>query len=146
MKIILTCFFARFVTALVSQLNPYSICFKISNTRCLQNRPKETALAQIRLLLKKQSDHSLLFKIFWPAFREFQHCKPIFYVRIELEKVFEILQMLRCLCNLYHKCCICKLSHGMRFPTIWHFHKCRLECLCSIILRLETPNGVQSVA
>ena len=32
---------------------------KISNTSCLQKRPRQTVQTHIRLLLKKQSDHDL---------------------------------------------------------------------------------------
>ena len=39
------------------------------------------------------------------------------------------------------------MSRGMRFPTMWHFDKCRLRRACAVsFLSLETPNGVQSVA
>ena len=39
------------------------------------------------------------------------------------------------------------MSHDMCFPTIWHFDKCRLKTSqYSLLLSLETPNGVQSVA
>ena len=40
------------------------------------------------------------------------------------------------------------MSHGMKFPTIWHFDKCRPRrtCAASYKLSLEIPNGVRSVA
>ena len=39
------------------------------------------------------------------------------------------------------------LSPGMRFPTMCHFDICQtLTSLCSLLLSLETQNGVQSVA
>ena len=34
-------------------------CSKISNTRCLPKRPRQTVQTQIRLLLQKQSDQGL---------------------------------------------------------------------------------------
>ena len=37
----------------------YGKCSKIPNTSCLPNRHRQTALTQIRLLLKKQSDQGL---------------------------------------------------------------------------------------
>ena len=37
------------------------------------------------------------------------------------------------------------LSQCMRFPTMWHFDKCRLgRASAASLLSLETPNGVQS--
>ena len=44
---------------------------------------------------------------------------------------------------VFGHCCfhIC-MSQCMRFKTMWHFGMCRL----GLLLSLETPNGVQSVA
>ena len=38
------------------------------------------------------------------------------------------------------------LSHGMWFPTMWHFDKCTQMSTDSPLLSLGTWNGVQSVA
>ena len=35
------------------------------------------------------------------------------------------------------------MSSDIRFPTMWYFDK---RSLCSLLLGLETPNDVQSVA
>ena len=42
----------------------YRRCSKNSNTSCLLKRPRQTGQTQIRLLLKKQSDQSLLYLVF----------------------------------------------------------------------------------
>ena len=40
-----------------------------------------------------------------------------------------------------------EMSRDIWFPTMWHFDKCKTQTsLGSLLLRLETPNGVQSVA
>ena len=39
------------------------------------------------------------------------------------------------------------MNHNIRFPTICHFFKMKTQTsLCSLLLSLETLNGVQSVA
>ena len=43
-------------------------CSKILNTGCLPKGPRQTGQTQIRLLLRKQSDHDLPFLLFWQAF------------------------------------------------------------------------------
>ena len=45
---------------------------KFSNTSCLSKRPLQTAQIQIRLLLKKQSDHGLPCLLHGKVFCEFQ--------------------------------------------------------------------------
>ena len=51
--------FPRIPIAVLQKRTGHGKCFKISNTNCLQKRPRQTAQTQIRLLLKKQSDQGL---------------------------------------------------------------------------------------
>ena len=63
------------------------------------------------------------------------------------EKMADILDSADKPLNVSSSKLISEMSQCMRFPTMWHFDMCRLRCgLCGLLLSLETPNGVQSVA
>ena len=53
----------------------YSKCFKVLNTSFLPKRRRQTAQTQIRLLLKKQSDHGIPCLLFKQAFYEISALK-----------------------------------------------------------------------
>ena len=52
------------------------------------------------------------------------------------------------ICDKYPTLTSWYMSHDKWFPTMWYFAKCRLRraCVASLILSLETPKDVQSVA
>ena len=69
----------------------YGKLFQILNTSCLLKRPRQTVQAQIRQLLKKQSDQGFPVcysecLLFWQAFCEVLTWYPTFYLRTEREK------------------------------------------------------------
>ena len=78
--------------SIVNLYGGYGKCSKISNTNCLPKGSRQAGQTQIRLLLKKQSDHDLPCLLFWLAFCEFQAVKTNFLFENRKRKVFKILE------------------------------------------------------
>ena len=74
-----------------------------------------------------------------------KNCKRSWHFYVSLALIFDSKVTLAIRNIFYHLHTIGnrpKISHGMRFPTMWYFDMNML----SLLLSLETPNDVQSVA